>query len=268
MVSNNMEQLVKDLVLNYFTQINATISKNDGMYEVILPKNNTLVFGNKTLKFTFDSETARKNLCELVSPGSNILFKIVNFHLKNGPVIFSKPRDFMYKNSNESVGIRFYFYILYDGLQNNSFIKSVDVDYYSSKLIDNKHDLIYCDEFSLDIDPDKIDYAYITAIDFVKNSMKEISDKFISTIITSKMKELQNIDNEYQKRLDEIDDKIQHQINDKNVSKNFDVKWNEATAKVVEIRQEQKNVIQSIEKKYEASIDFALFAAQVFPYFK
>jgi len=266
MNNNIASRYTETLVLEYLKKINADISENKEIYDVKIPNTIENLFDSSTIKFTFDPEIARENFCELISPGSNILFKIINHNLKNGPVIFSKPKNFIPDNPNNVVGIRFHFYILLDGLQNDSYIKYVDVDYDSYAIIDQNPELTYSDDVFFELESDKIDFAYIAAIDYLKKIMKDTTDNFVSTVVETKKNELLYINKEYQQRLDEIDQTIRHQqINAKNTS-NIDEKWDSATAQIEEIRQEQKNIINSFEKKYQSTIDYALFAAQIFPY--
>lgn len=259
---------IKTITLNFFKRINAKINESNGIYSVAVPSIFNNLFDSSNLKFTFNSDVARNELCELITPGSNILFKIIHYNLKNGVVVYTKPKIFLTNtNLNTSVGIRFYFYVLLDGIKNQSYIKYIDVDYESFKILNNDFDLIESEEFQININPENIDYAYISAIDEIKQVMKNITEKFSRDVIDAKNQDLKYVNDEYQKRLDEIDDDIQNQrIRNNRLEIQLEENLTNAIEKVELIREEQKKVILGIKNKHRSSIDYALFAAQMYPY--
>ena len=268
MNENNILDNIKKITLDFFVKINAEIKETNKIYTVSIPIEFKELFNNSNVKFTFDSETAREELCELIAPGSNILFKIINYNLKNGSVIYTKPKNY-FKNSNiaDSIGIRFHFFILLDGIKNQSYVKYIDIDYNSYNIIENNFELVDSNELQIDIDSEKIDYAYIAAIDEIKKNMQNISEKFIKDVIMAKNNDLKYVNDEYQKRLDEIDDSIQNQRNKKiNLESKFEEKLDDAIESIDLIREEQKKILLGITKKHQSSIDYALFAAQIYPY--
>ena len=270
MSKNNILKNIRKITLDFFKEINAEIKEENEIYRILLTKNYYELFNTSKLKFTFNSEVARDQLCELITPGSNILFKIINYNLKNGIIVYSKPENYVQNtNQKNSIGIRFYFYVLLDGVKNQSYVKYVDVDYNSFEIIQNNFSLINSEKFEIKFDSEKIDYSYISAIDEIRQIMKDSTDKFSKDVIEAKNDDLNYVNKEYQKRLDEIDVEIQNQrIKKDSLEDKLEEKLTDAIDKVELLRKEKKRVILGIMKKHQANIDYALFAAQVYPYIR
>ena len=72
-----MNEQVKSLVLGYFSMINASVTENNGLFDISIPNEHQKFFRKDNLKITFDEKLSESSNYELLSPGNNILFKIL-----------------------------------------------------------------------------------------------------------------------------------------------------------------------------------------------
>ena len=130
-----MEQIneqISSLVLGYFSSINAKVTENNRLFEVHIPDEYKKLFRTEMLKITFDEKLSEPNNYELVSPGNNILFRILNQCIGFGPVITAK----LNSNEQNSTILRFYFYIIFESVKSETKLVHVDVDVGTQKIVD------------------------------------------------------------------------------------------------------------------------------------
>ena len=120
---SQIENQVNALVLGFFTKISAKIVKNNGLFDIEIPQNHFNLFGTNSLKITFDPSLSNSTDYELISPGSNILFKILNKTIDYGPVTVAK----LNPNPQNIKSIRFYFYALFESIKTKT------------KIVNSKH---------------------------------------------------------------------------------------------------------------------------------
>ena len=87
---SEMKNFVNELVLGYFSKINASVHENNGLYEFTVPDNFKKIFGDNVLKITFDENLSKSTDYELVSPGSSVLSVILNECIKFGPTVIGR----------------------------------------------------------------------------------------------------------------------------------------------------------------------------------
>ena len=246
-----MNEQVKSLVLGYFSMINAVVAENNGLIDII-PAEQQKVFGKNNLKITFDEKLSESNNYELVLPGNNILFKILNHCINFGSVITAK----LNSNEKNSTIIRFYFYIIFESVKSETKLVHVDVDTTTQKIVTvNDSEINFESNPPVqDISSDAITDCYIEATDYVKETMKSEMQDFKNQIFKLKDEELQNINLEYKKRLDKIQEKstISQSKGESNSAFQKIIDENET------VKQEEIKVRKTLDEKYKITIDFAL----------
>lgn len=282
----DLQLKIKEFVLMFLKSINSEITSKNEIYHATIPEPYSTLLDFKSLDFTFDVNKSDSNSCEFVTPGNKFLFKFLNFNIKNGPVALGQIAN---KNNTTNqiknkLGVRFYFYILFDGIKHDSQISKIDVDLDTSKLM-NIHDCIIMpidEKKSLDYEKDDVDYSYLAAIDYLRKTLKQKMGNLTSTILILKNEEIKNINHVFQQRIDELEksdsftknkfEEIKEKTRNSNYDRyvNFEEKMNisrdELIDKIQALRLEEKRALETIEKKYKTSIDYALIGAQIFYY--
>ena len=101
---SEIKNFVNELVLGYFSKINASVHENNGLYEFTVPDNFKKIFRDDVLKITFDENLSKSTDYELVSPGSSVLSVILNECIQFGPTVVGRPTS----HDLESPIIRFF----------------------------------------------------------------------------------------------------------------------------------------------------------------
>ena len=255
-----MEQIneqVKSLVLGYFSMINASVTENNGLFDISIPNEHQKFFRKDNLKITFDEKLLESSNYELVSPGNNILYKILNECISFGPVIIAK----LNSNEQNSPILRFYFYIIFESIKSETKLAHVDVDTTTQKIvIVNDSEINFENNPSIhDVSSDTVDDCYIEATDYIEDEMKSDIQDFKNQIFKLKDEELQSINSEYKKRLDKIQEKSTVLR-----SKGEDVsKFHKILDDNEFVKEEESKVRKTLDSKYTISIDFALISAVV-----
>ncbi len=251
-----MNEQVKSLVLGYFSMINAVVAENNGLIDII-PAEQQKVFGKNNLKITFDEKLSESNNYELVLPGNNILFKILNNCINFGPVITAK----LNSNEKNSTILRFYFYVIFESVKSETKLVHVDVDTTTQKIITvNDSEINFENNPSIhDVSSDTVDYCYIEATDYIKDKMKVEMHDFTNQIFKLKDEELQNIDSEYKKRLGQIEEKSTA-LRSKGEDQS---KFHKIIDENKLVKEEESKVRKTLDAKYKISIDFGLISAGI-----
>ncbi len=255
---SQVDNQVKELVLGYFHKIHAEISEKNGLYDVIIPNNYLKLFKSSKIKFIFDNQIAKPDDYELMSPGSNTLFTILNECIKLGPILSVK------LDSTESTihpKLRFYFYLIFESLKSKSEIIHIDVDIDSKKItpIDDSK-INFKDHPNIkDLSNDDLFDCYIIASDQVEKNMKNKIKDFTSDMLKLKNEESDQIESKYtklRKKLEEESIELQSK-SDSGI----------AFQKIVDLhqilKQEETQIRKILDKKYEIRIDFALISGLI-----
>jgi len=252
-----MNEQVKSLVLGYFSMINAGIAENNGLIDIIIPDEHQKVFGKNNLKITFNEKLSESNNYELVLPGNNILFKILNHCINFGSVITAK----LNSNEKNSTIIRFYFYIIFESVKSETKLVHVDVDTTTQKIvIVNDSEINFENNPSIhDVSSDTVDDCYIEATDYIEDKMKVEIQDFTNQIFKLKDEELQNINSEYKKRLNQIQEKSTA-LRSKGEDQS---KFHKIIDENELVKEEESKVRKTLDTKYKISIDFALISAGI-----
>ena len=252
-----MNEQVKSLVLGYFSMINASVTENNGLFDISIPNEHQKFFRKDNLEITFDEKLSGSSNYELVSPGNNILFKILNECISFGPVITAK----LNSNEQNSTILRFYFYIIFESVKSETKLVHVDVDVGTQKIVDVDDSKINFENNPpvRDISSDTTDDCYIEATDYIEDKMKSDIQDFKNQIFKLKDEELQSINSEYKKRLDQIQEKSTVLR-----SKGEDAsKFHKIIDENEFVKEEESKVRKTLDAKYNISIDFALISAGI-----
>ena len=196
-----LEYAIKNLVLDYFSVNKCNVIEKNGLFDVHLTQDLKNEFRNDWLKITFDEELARTNNYDLITPGNNILFKIINYGIKLGPVLSCILKSSPYENV-----MRFYFYMVYESVKSQTQIKWIDVDVKSLRIvnIDDK-DMVFEQEIvQTGISLDSIDDCYIAATEYLEKLTKTEINNFKNEIFDMRQIEIDNLDRLRSKQLSEI----------------------------------------------------------------
>ena len=71
------ENKIQEFVISFFRTSNFQISEKSGVYTVVVPETNQNYFQKSQLVFTFDEKISNEVHCDLIIPGSKILFQIM-----------------------------------------------------------------------------------------------------------------------------------------------------------------------------------------------
>lgn len=249
---------VKNLVLGYFEHIHAHIKEKNDVYDIEIPQNKIGLFRRDKLKITFEKNIEKPDSCELISPGSNTLFLIMNECINFGPVLSVKK---IKNEENFSQKLRFYFYVIFESIKSKTKIHYVDVDMTSlevSKLNDSEINFNSNPEIQ-NISTEKIIQSYIVASDHIEKILKPEINEFKNRILELKNEELQQIKEKYSKLKEQINQEyVKLQSNDNSEHEFY---------KIIDLNEnysiEETNRIQILDEKYKIKIDFALISILV-----
>ena len=251
---SQIKNQVYTLVLGYFSKINAKITEKNGLFDIDIPNDYSELFRTNNLKIVFDDGILKPDNYELLSPGSNILFKILNECIDFGPVITAK------LNSKEycSKVIRFYFYVLFESIKSETKLIHVDIEIATQKIVSiNNSEIIFNDDTLIQsVSSEIVDDCYIVATDHVEKLTKPQISEFKNQIYEMKNEELFNINNEYDKKFNDIQEQS-IALQSKNASLDDLIFKNDS------LKNEKLIILKNLENKFNIVIDFALIAAIV-----
>lgn len=250
---SQIEKQVNTLVLGFFSKINANVTEKNGLFDVEIPDKYSKLFRTNNLKITFDDKILKLDNYELVSPGSHVLFKILNECIDFGPVITAK------LNSNEfnSKIIRFYYYIIFESIRTKTKLIHVDVNIDTKKIVTINDSKIDFDDtsFDLQIQSEIVDDCYIESIKYLERiSMKSEMNDFKNQMFQLKEEELQNITSEYKTHNKVIQEKY-NILRSKGIS---GISLQKLIDENDTIRNEEVIVRKNLDEKYSILMDFAL----------
>lgn len=267
MNNRNLEILIQEITLGFLNIINADIKEKENFFLVTFPKNYHHIFGNQTLSLTFNPDFALQSSVELIAPGNKLLNQIINLCKTKGPItaIFDgiKNPDL----SKMKNGIRFYFYINYEGMQNFSDLKYVDLDLNSSEV------LMLDEHFSniSQIDLEKINFEslsriFLKATDEIRKLCGNTEKKFVTENMETKNSEIENLTKEYDNLVHEVELYINE--NEKNMLTERDKQklFDDSMKKIHNLRQEQTNLVRNISEKYRILLSYDLIASSIILY--
>ena len=258
---SEIKTFVNELVLGYFSKINASMYENNGLYDVTVPDNFKKIFRDDILKITFDENLSKSTDYELVSPGSSVLSVILNECIQFGPTVVGRPTS----HDLESPIIRFYFYVIIESIKSKTKMLSVNIDTKNIQKIDFDEPEIDFQSApeNIKLDSELVDDCYIESIDYLEKSMTSEINNFKNEMLKLKNEELQNIDLEYKKKYQVIENK-HTDLRSKN---NSDASVQKLIDQHESTKLEESITRKNLAHKYLISVDFALIGSIVFVWF-
>jgi len=255
--------LIKDITLGFFNTINANIVCTDDVYEISIPEKYCHIFKNKIFSITFDSKIKSKTDFELITLGSDTLSSILNLCKTKGPIT----KGFI-KNSNlqnNSFGIRFYFYIKFDGIYSFTELDYVDLDLNTTELLDIKDELLFNSEMEIEhLDFESMPSLYMKATKSIRKKFETDEQKIINSLLKEKENESAKINSEYNQMIDEVEKNIKANENKSLSDKDTHNLYDEAMEKIHKIRHEQTTMSDTISAKYKSTLSYTLIGIVIF----
>lgn len=256
-----LQDEIRELVLSYFTRIGSRIVNNDGIYQIMIPEEYIEYFQSSTLKIIFDKDntnTMQTNGCDLVIPGSRILFKVLSQCIVKGPISVKSGSGI------PGIIIRYHFFIVFSGIRNVSKIKHVDINSETMQPVNTPYML--CDtDFTLQDQSisDKINKSYMAAIDELKTQCSKLSSEFIDAANVIFQTDYDVFVDKYDSQIRDLDDGI----NQKEVTSNDHKKIKkfrfDTLDKIDELRRDKDRMINTMQEKHKIFLEYGLVACTI-----
>ena len=253
------ENKIQEFVVSFFRASKFQISEKSGVYTVLVPQINQNYFQKSKLIFTFDEKISNEVDCDLIIPGSKILFQIMTLCSNKGSIV--KKRT---KYPTGVIVVRYHFFVHFSSTSNTSKLFSVDVDLQKLQIANIVDDLT---EYDFKIEPksllDNVTKSYILALDDLKEKTDALKTNFINsnqskyqsdynvfvTKFDNEIRELDNSITEKEKTLDDLEKikKYRFMIMDK----------------ITNLEKEKNELLVNLEKKYNIDLNYNLIACEL-----
>ncbi len=253
------ENKIQEFVVSFFRASKFQISEKSGVYTVLVPQINQNYFQKSKLVFTFDEKISNEVDCDLIIPGSKILFQIMTLCSNKGSIV--KKRT---KYPTGVIVVRYHFFVYFSSTSNTSKLFSVDVDLQKLQIANIVDDLT---EYDFKIEPksllDNVTKSYILALDDLKEKTDALKTNFINsnqskyqsdynvfvTKFDNEIRELDNSITEKEKTLDDLEKikKYRFMIMDK----------------ITNLEKEKNELLVNLEKKYNIDLNYNLIACEL-----
>jgi len=255
----DIQKQIKELTISFFETIDAEIIDNNGIYTIIIPKKYVNYFQKDQIQITFDDKIAEENNCELIIPGSKILFLIITNCNNKGSISIKRS-----KMGDKNPIIRYHFYVNFSGIKQYSQLFSVTVDLQNMVIIVPPNELEKIDFSSnLQLLSEKITPSFNVALTELKQKSSELKSTFIKNANIAFEDDFKLFISRYDDEIRELDDSIAK----KEVSSNdFDKikKFRFDVLEKIEILEKEKNVlIESLQKQHKINLDYNLVACEI-----
>lgn len=269
MSDKNIQESIQKFVMAYFNKVDSEIMPTESVYKIKAPKNLFHIFGEKTFLITFDSDKAQGLDCEFVTPGSQILKKIINICKSKGPISKGIAENRLNNKINPDLknAVRFYFYIKFESMNNFSDVSFVDLDLNTLSSIEIKNSIIL--DPSVDIenfDSNSLSTLFSKSVDEIREKYRLTEKTILDKTSLKKQTEVKKIKDNYTELIDDIENQIKKSesnlldMNDKN--KFFDSSINE----IAQLRNVQTHLIKCMDEKYQSKILYEIIGITFFKY--
>jgi hypothetical protein len=253
------ENKIQEFVISFFRASNFQISEKSGVYTVLVPEINQNYFQKSKLVFTFDEKISNEVNCDLVIPGSKILFQIMTLCSNKGSIV--KKRT---KYPTGVIIVRYHFFVHFSSTSNTSKLFSVDVNLEKLQITNIIDDLT---EYDFIIKPESllenITKSYIVALD----DLKEKTDTLKTDFINSNQSKFQNDYNIFVTKFDDEIRELDNSINEKERTLNDPKKIKKymftVTEKIHDLEKDKNELISNIQKKYKINLNYNLIACEL-----
>ena len=253
------ENKIQEFVVSFFRASKFQISEKSGVYTVLVPQINQNYFQKSKLIFTFDEKISNEVDCDLIIPGSKILFQIMTLCSNKGSIV--KKRT---KYPTGVIVVRYHFFVHFSSTSNTSKLFSVDVDLQKLQITNIVDDLT---EYDFAIDPksllENVTKSYIVALD----DLKEKTDALKTDFINANQSQYQN---DYKIFVTKFDDEIReldNSINEKEKTSDDLEKIKKyrfmIMDKITDLEKEKNELLGNLEKKYKINLNYNLIACEL-----
>ena len=250
---------IQEFVISFFKVSNFQISEKFGVYTILVPEINYNYFQKSKLIFTFDEKISNEVNCDLIIPGSKILFQIMTLCNNKGPIVKKQT-----KNPTGTIIIRYHFFVHFSSTSNMSKLFSVDVNLEKLQIANILEDIT---EYDFEIKPESllanITESYIVALDDLKEKTNELKNTFINSnqskfqndynlFVTKFNDEIRELDNSISEKEETTDDlekikKYRFLIMDK----------------ITDLEKEKNDLSNNLEKKYKINLNSNLISCEL-----
>ena len=269
MNDKNIQESVQKFVMTYFNKVDSEIIVTESVYKIKAPKNLFHIFGEKPFLITFDSDVAQGLDCEFVTPGSQILKKIINICKSKGPISKGITENRLGNKTDPDLknAVRFYFYIKFESMSNFSDVSHVDLDANTLSAIDVKNTIVLDSDTNIEsFDSNSLSALFSKSIDEIRKKYNLTERTILDKSSLKKETETKKIKDNYTELIADIENQIKKSesnlldVNDKN--KFFDSSVNE----ISKLRNIQNHLIKSIGAKYQSKILYEIIGITFFKY--
>jgi len=255
--------------MTFFNKVDSEIVVNESVYKIIAPKNLFHIFGEKPFLITFDSDAVQGSDCEFVTPGSQILKKIINICKSKGPISKGIAENRLGNKTDPSLknAVRFYFYIKFESMSNFSDVSHVDLDANTLSAIDIKSAIVLDSDTNIEsFDSNSLSTLFSKSLEEIRKKYNLTEKTILEKSSSKKQIEMKKIKDNYAELIEDIENQIKKsesnllEVNDKN--KFFDSSVNE----ISKLRNIQNHLIKSIGEKYQSKILYEIIGITFFRY--
>jgi len=251
---------IQNLTLTFLKTIDSDISEKDGVYVAFLPEQYVSYFGQNQIKFTFDEKTADEKNCELIVPGSKILYQIITNCSNKGPISLRYT-----ENHSDKLILRYHFFVNFSSSQNSSEYYSVDIDY-NSQQPEKIQDITIpnMDNSSLSkLQAENITACFTSSIEELKSQFKDKQRNFIEKIKKSFQNDLELFVSRYDAEIRELDESInekENSIHDPSIMREY--RFNNLE-KIKKLEKDKLTLLDSLQEKHKVDLNFELIACEL-----
>lgn len=255
----DIQKQIKELVLSFFQIIDSEIIENDRIYTITIPKKYVNYFQKSKIIITFDEKIADEHNCELIIPGNKTLFQIINNCNNKGPISIKKSLS----GGSNSL-IRYYFYVNFSGVKQNSELFSITVDLDNMQVVEPPSSLLEIMDTPSDfkINLEKITPCFDVALNELKQNSSDLKSSFVNEANLSFESDFNLFISRYDDEIRELDESInQKEQNLNDFEKIRDYRFN-TLEKIKNIEKDKNSVLKSLQEKHKIDLSYELIACE------
>ncbi len=225
MNDKNIQESIQKFVMTFFNKVDSEIIVNESVYKIKAPKNLFHIFGEKPFLITFDSNIVHNSDFEFVTPGSQILKKIINICKSKGPISKGIAENRLGNKTDPDLknAVRFYFHIKFESMNNFSDVSFVDLDVNTLSAIDVKNAIILDSNMNIEsFDSNSLSTLFSKSIDEIRKKYNLTEKTILDKSSLKKETETKKIKDNYAELIEDIENQIKKSesnlldVNDKN----------------------------------------------------
>jgi hypothetical protein len=255
----DLSKQIKDLTLSFFKTIDAEINEKNGLYSIIIPEKYFNYFQKSNIQITFDEKIAEENNCELIIPGSKILFQIITNCNNKGSISIKQSINEMMNPT-----IVYHFYVNFSGIKHSSKLISIAIDLQDMCTIDPPDILKIINlPSNFKLIPEKITSAFNIAIKEIKQKTFELQCSFLNDANIEFQNDFKLFIVSHNNEIHELDESInQKELSLKDPEKIRIYRF-DTLEKIKNLEKQKYLVLKSLEEKHKIDLNFELIACDI-----